>query len=77
MRDAQASAEVAALLASLRADHPARIAFSAGRPTAELSHLVPREMVAELMATHDRFIERIHGATRRGPPGITPEKFEG
>lgn len=39
-RDARAKLEVAAILAALSEDHPARAALAANRPTADLTYLV-------------------------------------
>lgn len=40
LRDSQGDQEVAAILAGLKADHPARTAFVEGRPTMEILRLV-------------------------------------
>jgi len=56
-RDAQAHADVAAVFEELRADHPAREAYTAGAGTLELAHLI---------ADRAEWIERLKDAFRAG-----------
>ena len=52
-RDEQANAEVAAILGELPEDHPARVAFAAGRDTVAITYLVAGypDLVERLKAT--------------------------
>ncbi len=67
-RDEQANAEVSAILAELRADHPVRVAFAEGKDTIALTHLLADRMdlVKRLMETYHAYDRRIYD--KRGAP---------
>ena len=48
IRDEQEHKDVAAILAALPEDHPARAAYAEGEDTIKLTHLVPAELVKPL-----------------------------
>jgi hypothetical protein len=65
IRDEQEHADVAAILAALPDQHPARVAYADGADTIRLTHLVPGELVDSLteafFAGYRRMLQR-HGS---------------
>ena len=68
IRDEQEHADVAAILAGLPDDHPARVAYAEGADTIKLTHLVPRELVPGLTEAfwggYKRYLQRQGGYFR-------------
>lgn len=62
IRDQHEHSDVAAILAGLPADHPARAAYAEAADTIRLTHLVPAEMVPGLkeafLAGYRRMLQR-------------------
>ena len=62
IRDEQEHRDVAAILAALPEDHPARAAYAEGADTIRLTHLVPSELVGALkdsfLAGYRRMLDR-------------------